>query len=441
MEPTQSKAAVDAFLGVTEPGRFARHRGRILAAGGVLLLAGVLYALFGRGDPAPRYATEEIERGDLKVTVSATGNLAPTNEVEVGSELSGLVETVYVDVNDRVTRGQPIAKLDTLRLNDAIARSEATLQQARAGVGQAEATLRQSKASLARFEEVSRLSEGKVPSAVEMDVARADYDRALANVAAARAQVASAEAQLSSDRVNLGKATIRSPVTGVVLSRQIEPGQTVAASFNTPTLFRIAEDLSSMKLEVKVDEADVGQVKAGQPATFTVDAFPDREFPAVIRRVNVGANTAASSSSSSSSGGGSSSSVIAYTAVLTVKNDDLLLQPDMTATAEIVTQEEKGVLLVPNSALRYKPASADDAKKRSAFPFAGGPPGRMMPRPAKNAKVKRGAQRTLYVLSPEGTPAPLEVTVGASNGSLTSVTGKDVAPGLRVITSELASQK
>lgn len=436
MNDTTNSKAVDEFLGVPPPGPFTRHRKWILLGAGALLLLLALKWFIGSSNQAPTFATEEITQGDLKVTVSATGNLAPTNEVEVGSELSGQVETVYVDVNDQVTKGQPIAKLDTLRLDDAIARSEAALQQARAGVGQAEATLQQSKASLARFEEVNRLSGGKVPSATEMDVARADHARAAANLAAARAQVASAEAQLSSDKVNLRKATIRSPVTGVVLSRQIEPGQTVAASFSTPTLFRIAEDLSSMKLEVKVDEADVGQVKAGQQATFTVDAFPDREFPAVIRRVNVGAKTASGSSASNSNSG---SSVVAYTAVLTVKNDDLKLQPDMTATAEIVTQEEKGVLLVPNSALRFKPAAADNSPKPSTFPMM--TPGRMMPRPGKSLAVKRGSQRSIYVLGEDGQPAPLTVTVGASDGTHTSVTGKDLKPGLQVITSELAARQ
>jgi HlyD family secretion protein len=435
MTEEQIQADLDRFLGVAPPGFFARHRRGLWIAGACLLVLVVAWAVFGSRGDRTSYATAEVTRGDLQVLISATGNLAPTNEVEVGSELSGLIEAVLVDVNDRVTRGQPIARLDTLRLRDAIARSEAALLQARAGVAQADATERQSQATLARFEEVHRLSNGKVPSATELDSARAEHDRAVANQKSARAAVAAAEAQLSSDRTNLAKATIRSPVTGVVLSRQIDPGQTVAASFNTPTLFRIAEDLSSMKLEVKVDEADVGQVREGQSATFTVDAFPEREFPAVIQRVDVGANSASGGTSSASSSSGSST-VVAYTAVLTVQNPELLLRPGMTATASIVTQTERNVLLVPNAALRFKP-KADGATKKGAFSMMG-PPGRLLPRRDKNAKVSRGSQQALYVLDEKGEPQPLLVTVGATNGTVTSVSGPQVEAGLQVVTSELA---
>jgi HlyD family secretion protein len=426
---------VNQLLGVTSRGPLSRHR-RWLGPGAVLLALAVAAVLvFGNRDDAPVYATAEIVRGDLQVRISATGNLAPTNEVEVGSELSGLVEAVLVDVNDRVEEGQPIARLDTLRLRDSLERSRAALLAAQAGVAQADASARQSKATLARFEEVHRLSEGKVPSANELDAARADHDRAVADQAAARAQVASAEAQVSSDRVNLEKATIRSPVTGVVLAREIDPGQTVAASFNTPTLFRIAEDLASMKLEVKVDEADVGQVATGQRAVFTVDAFPEREFPAMIQRVDVGANSGTGTSASSSSTA-SASSVVAYTAVLAVENGDLTLRPGMTATAEIVTQTENDALLVPNAALRYRPRT--DVEGGSAFTMMGAPPGRMLQQRTKNAKVSRGSQQTLYFLGPEGTVTPVPVTVGATDGTFTSVKGPGVEAGRKVVTSELA---
>jgi HlyD family secretion protein len=428
-----ARSDVDRFLGVTRRDGVARYRTPLAIAAAVLLLLLAAALVLGSQDEAPRYATGEIVRGDLQVRISATGNLAPTNEVEVGSELSGLVEAVLVDVNDRVTQGQSIARLDTLRLRDSLERSRAALLAAEAGVAQADASERQSKAALARFEEVHRLSNGKVPSATELDAARADYERAVADRQSARAQVASAKAQLSSDQVNLEKATIRSPVTGVVLARQVDPGQTVAASFNTPTLFRIAEDLSSMKLEVKVDEADVGQVEAGQQALFTVDAFPDREFPAVIQRVDVGANSGASSSTAAAS----TSNVVAYTAVLAVANGDLKLRPGMTATAEIVTQTEQDALLVPNAALRFKP-QANDGQARGALTMMGAPPGRLLPRRAKSARSTRGSQQTVYVLGAEGEPTPLLVTVGATDGSVTSVQGPGVEAGLEVITSELA---
>jgi HlyD family secretion protein len=435
MDSAPTKAQLDEFLGAPAAGFLARRRRWIYAAAILLLIVAVAVSIFRGNGQRPAYATAQVVRGDLEVRISATGNLAPTNEVDVGSELSGQIEAVLVDVNDRVTRGQPIARLDTLRLRDAIERSQAALLQAEAAVAQADATERQVAATLARFEEVHRLSGGKVPSATELDSARAEHARAVATQKSARAQVASAQAQLSSDRTNLAKATIVSPVTGVVLSRQVDPGQTVAASFNTPTLFTIAEDLSSMKLEVKVDEADVGQVKDGQSATFTVDAFPDREFPAVIQRVDVGANSGASASSGTGAGSGSTS-VVAYTAVLSVQNPGLLLRPGMTATAEIVTHTEQDALLVPNAALRFRPKS-DAGPRRSAFTMM--PPRR--DRPEKTARASRGSQQTIYVLGPEGEPQPLAVTVGASDGTLTVVTGPGVEPGLEVITSELAPPK
>lgn len=432
MDQRVSETDLNEFLGVEPPSLWARYRRWILIGAGVLAALGIAGWLLIRGDSQPRYSSAPIARGDLQVKITATGKLTPTNEVTVGSELSGLVEAVFVDVNDRVKQGQPIARLDTLRLRDSISRSQAALLQAQAGVGQAQATERQAAANLARLEEVSRLSGGKVPSAAELDTARAEEARAAANVKAAQAQVASAAAQLSSDRISLGKATIRSPVTGVVLSRQIEPGQTVAASFNTPTLFRIAEDLSSMKLEVKVDEADVGQVREGQSAIFTVDAFPGREFTASVRRVDVGANESTTSGSTASAG---SSTVVAYTAVLAVDNGDLVLRPGMTATAEIVTQVEHNVLLAPNAALRFRPSVA-----RSSGPagFSMMPP--PMPRAAKSARVSRGTQQTLYVLGKDGEPQALQVTAGATDGSVTSVSGQGVTPGLAVITGELAGQ-
>ena len=299
------------------------------------------------------YATETARRGSLTVTVSATGNLQPTNEVQVGSEQSGLVTQVFVDNNDRVTAGQPLARLDTARLQDALVQAQAGLASAQAQVATAQASAAQARATLARQEEVFRVSNHRVPSRTELDTARAENLRAIAGVRAAQAQVSQARAQVSSAQTNLSKATIYSPVNGVVLSRQIDPGQTVAASFKAPVLFTIAEDLSRMKLEVRVDEADVAQVHEGQRATFTVDAYPGRTFPATVTRVDVGANASGSTTSGSSATNAASAtgSVVAYTAELQVANPELLLRPGMTATAEIITTERHNVLLVPNAAL------------------------------------------------------------------------------------------
>lgn len=428
---------VDDFLGTTERKRLPRWLKWGGIALGIILLLLIGRAIFGGTAPAS-YATAEAKRGDMRVHVTATGNLAPTNEVSVGSELSGLIDRVLVEENDRVVKGQALAQIDPEKLTDAIHRSEAAVASAHANVAQSQATVAQTQATLARQEDVARISGGKVPSKAELDSARADYQRAVANLAVSRASVASAAAQLSTDRTNLAKATIRSPVTGVILSRQIEPGQTVAASFNTPTLFLIAEDLSSMELEVKVDEADVGQVKEGQSATFTVDAWPGKTFPATIKRVNVGSNNAASATTTSTA---AASSVVSYGAVLTVANADLSLRPGMTATATITTSEEKNVLLVPNAALRFQPrnpgAVAQPAGGGALVPF---PMGRGRRPSTQEVKIGRGSRQTVYTVGEQGKLTPHVVIAGSTNGSDTIVTSETLKAGMKVVTGELAAR-
>jgi HlyD family secretion protein len=291
---------------------------------------------------------------------------------------------------------------------------------------------------------VFRLSGGRVPSATELDAARAENRRGAAGVRSAAAQVAQARAQLSSAQTNLSKATIYSPVTGVVLSRQIDPGQTVAASFQAPVLFTIAEDLAAMELQVRVDEADVGQVSDGQRASFTVDAYPGRTFPAQVMRVDVGANASGSTTSgSSASAAAGTGSVVAYTAILSVQNPQLLLRPGMTATAEIVTNERRGVLLVPNAALRFSP-ERDAARQNqrsgvtSVLVPRGGRRG-LGNRPEREVAIGRGSRQTVYVLGADGNPQPVTVMVGATNGSETEVVGGDLRAGMEVITARLAA--
>ncbi|WP_380876822.1 hypothetical protein ACFB49_10260 [Sphingomonas sp. DBB INV C78] len=433
---------IDEFLGIEPPSQRAKYLKWGAIGVAALIVLWIVWRLFTSGGTAVNYATETVRRGNLTVTVSATGNLQPTNQVDVGSELSGTVTEVFVDNNDRVTKGQVLARLDTSRLQDSVNQSKASLASAQASVMQAQATAQESRANLTRFQEVYRLSGGKVPSATELDTARAANARAIAGVRTAEAQVAQARAQLSSDQTQYSKALIVSPVNGVVLSRQIEPGQTVAASLNAPVLFQIAEDLRQMRLEVKVDEADVGQVKQGQSARFQVDAFPGRTFPATIERVDLGANGATSSSSSSSSSSTSSaSSVVAYVARLTVSNDQELLRPGMTATADIVTTEKQGVLLVPNAALRFSPDRASGGSGQRgglSSVFAPSPP-RRGNRANREVSIGRGSQQTVYIVGEDGKPKPIRVTVGDTNGSETEVTGADVKQGMEVITGQLAA--
>lgn len=417
---------IDEFLGQPPRSRWRRWRKWIFIGVPLLILLLLLSQCF-RPTPPVHYATAPVEKHDLTVTVTATGNLAPTVQVNVGSEESGLVDQVYVHNNDRVVKGQPLARLDLSRLRDALVQSQATLQAALASVAQNRATVAQTRANLAREEQVYKLSGGKVPSQTELDTARADYARAVANVAQAEAQVAQARANVSTNQTSLSKGTIYAPVTGVVLSRQVEPGQTVAAQFNVATLFTIAEDLSKMKLQVKVDEADVGELHAGAPATFTVDAYPNQIFPATVTRVDLGANATPTINSAGTTAT-ATSTVVAYTAELTVSNPNQQLKPGMTATASIVTQSVKNVLLVPNAALRFTPPAAP--VKKGIF---SGPP-----QDTKNANVSRGGRQQLWTVGADGNPKAIAVTIGHSNGSLTEVTGAGVHPGLQVITGQLA---
>ena len=392
-------------------------------AGAALLLAALLgFFLLGAKDKsnAPQYETAAVERGRLEVTVSATGNLQPTNQVDVGSELSGIVDTVRVDINDHVKKGQELARLDISKLQDAIAKSRAALIAAEAGVRQAEATVTESRANLARLQEVFQLSGGKVPSRSEMETAQAARARAEANLASAQASVTQARASLSSDETNLAKASILSPINGVVLARKVEPGQTVAASLQAPVLFTLAEDLAQMELQVNVDEADVGQVKTGQKASFSVDAYPGRKYPASISRVSYGSQV--------------SEGVVSYPTVLKVDNSDLSLRPGMTATAEISTAARDNALLVPNAALRFTP-SPGGAKK----PDSGGILGSLLPRMPRSAgpRAPRGEEKNggkrVWVLQ-DGQVVAVQIKTGLSNGRMTEVLAGELKPGMRVIT-------
>jgi len=448
-EATPGKERLEVFLGAPAARPWYKRPLYIAGLVGLVLVLLLLSRCF-TGTAEGGYATETVRRGNLRVTVSATGNLQPTNEVQVGSEQSGLVTQVFVDNNDHVVRGQPLARLDTARLQDTIVQAQAGLASAQAQVATAQASAAQARANLARQEEVWRISNHRVPSETELDAARAENRRAVAGVQAAQAQVAQARAQLSSAQTNLSKATIYSPVTGVVLSRQIDPGQTVAASFQAPVLFTIAEDLSAMKLEVRVDEADVAQVHEGQRASFTVDAYPGRTFPATVSRIDVGANASGSTTSGSSAGAAAAGtgSVVAYTAVLSVQNPGQQLRPGMTATAEIVTTERANALLVPNAALRWSP-ERDAASQRAQ----GGATSVLVPRFGRGGRggrggqggggrevsIGRGSRQTVYVLGADGNPAPVRVVVGESNGSETEIVRGDLREGQEVITARLAA--
>lgn len=420
---------LDEFLGV-QPEPVWRRYGRWILLALALLLIMFVVSRCSSGDAQAQYVTEDVRRGDIAVNVTATGNLAPTNQVDVGSEISGIVERVLVDVNDRVSKGQPLAIIDTARLGDAVTRSRASLAANDAAVVRERATLIEAEAHLGRLDEVRRLSGGQVPSETELASQRAAVARARASLRAAEANVVAARAQLSSDATQVARAVIRSPVAGVVLKRSVEPGQTVQASFNTPSLFIIAEDLRRMQLEVSVDEADVGQVKAGQQARFTVDAYPGRTFPAVIERVNLGSENLSGNSATASS---SASSVVSYLASLTLANNDLILRPGMTATATIATSGETNVLIVPNAALRFTPPENALPAEKKGFQFRP-PSSGQGTKVTREAEIGTGSERLIYVLTTDEVLQAVAVTTGQTDGRNTAVRGAALKPGMKVVT-------
>lgn len=407
-------------LGVGQPVLRLAHFRRWLLMGVVALAvaAAAVFTWSRREQVATtQYVTQPVTRGDLRVFVTATGNLVPTNQVQVGSELSGIVKSVNVDFDERVRVGQVLAQLDTTKLEAQIRQVEAALGAARARLQQAEATEEETRASLARAE---RLFANELMSQSDLDTARAARKRALADSGSATATVAQTEAMLQANRADLAKMTIRSPINGVVLARAIERGQTVAASFQAPVLFTLAEDLTKMELDVDVDEADVGQVKPGQQANFTVDAYPDHAFTARVAAVRLGSQK--------------SEGVVTYKTVLYVDNTDLLLRPGMTATAAVVVRHAKDVVLVPNAALRFVPA----ARMQPQAQPSGGLVGRLLPRPPRGGPTAaepisaEGRQQRVWVLQ-DGQPAELTITVGSTDGRMTEVTGGDIQPGTAVI--------
>jgi len=360
-------------------------------AGIIIVLLATIFAIvvfsYKNTGSAQRYRIQKTERGNLTITVTATGALEPTNEIDVGVEVSGTIKTVEADYNQHVKAGQVLARLDTSKLTAQVLQAKAALKSARAKVLRARADVRQTNLKLAQFKRVRKSSGGKVPSQVEMDGAEAALARAQADELSALADVSKAEAELAFNETNLSKAIIRSPIDGIVLLRRVEPGQTVAASLQTPVLFTIAEDLARMELHVDVDEADVGQVKGGQSAVFTVDAYPNRNFSAQVTEVRFSPRTV--------------QGVVTYETVLTVDNQDLALLPGMTATADIVVKYIEDALLIPNAALRFiPPGKHEEVKKKNR-----GLLGALLPhRPRKSSADRKdkyllkGKQRLVWIL-------------------------------------------
>lgn len=284
------------------------------------------------------WRTAPVERGDIRVAISATGTLSAISTVEVGSQISGQVTQVFVDYNTQVHKGQVLARIDPSTYEAQIAQGTAAANSARATLASARAAVRNAEIDYTRK---ASLGQQQLVARSDIDAARAARDQAVAQANAAQAQIGQQEASTETARLNLQRTVIRSPVDGVVLTRSIEPGQTVAASLQAPVLFQIAEDLAQMQIVLAVDEADIGQVKPGQAVTFTVDAFPDRQYRGTVQQVRLSSTN--------------TNNVITYPVVVAVRNGDGTLLPGMTANAEIAVSDHPSVLKVPNAALRFHP--------------------------------------------------------------------------------------
>lgn len=359
-----------------------RRRWIIVAIVVVAIAAWLGWKATHRPDPAAAFTTQTIGTGNLSEAITANGIINPVRVVSIGTQVSGTVAKLNVDYNSRVTVGEVLCQLDPSVYSARLAASEATLANVRS-------SLALTRANAARSAELFR----------QNYISRQDYETTQQTAASSAAQVRVAEAQIKQDRTNLGYTIIRSPVSGVVISRQVDLGQTVAASFNTPTLFTIARDLTAMQIEAAVAEADVAKVRVGQPVRFTVDAFAGRTFTGSVRQVRLNPTT--------------QQNVVTYTVIVQVANPDGALLPGMTANASFLVSEHNKALLVPNAALSYKPADFKPPKRREAD----------------------AGTLTVFVLQGE-TPAARRIRIGASDAENSIVTAGDLRAGDRIITAD-----
>lgn len=376
----QSGSAIGERIGRTKTRPWwRRYLWWEIAAG--VILAIILFVMFGPKQH-PTYSFQPVGQGGLTLVVSATGTLAPRVQVDVGAEVSGRIDELYVDYNDHVTKGQKLAQINTDQ-------TQAQLDQARATLEQQQATLVQSEAKAKRFAALIKTS----------NVSQQDYDAARGDYLRAKAGVDQGVAQVKQYETSIEKATIYAPIDGVVLDRKVSRGQTVAAVYSTPVLYTLASDLRQMELDVDIDEADVGVVRAGQEANFTVGAYPDKKFGAKVVMVRTNAQTV--------------QNVVTYKGVLIVDNAKLLLKPGMTATAEIITGHLPNSTLVPNAALRFTPP-ASETKGIAAAPTGAGL-GRAWTLDGKTLKAH-------------------DLKLGGSDGHSTQMLTGDLKPGEQVIT-------
>lgn len=386
----------------------------------VVAVVGVYFFMFNSANKVTKveYITKKVEKGDLEVIVSATGNLNPTNSVEIGIEVSGTIKEIYVDYNDEVKVGQVLAKLDTVKLQSQVDSSSAALAIARANQKESEVNVKNKKILYDRTLKMFNESNGKYPSKNELDDTRFSYEAALSSLEATKAKVLQAESNVKTDKQNLEKASVKSSIDGIVLNREVEVGQTLAATMSAPKLFTLAKDLTNMDLIVSIDEADVADIKKGLPVTFSVDAYPNRTFHGKIKQVRLNPID--------------SNGVVTYETVVEVNNEDLVLKPGMTATAKIVTKDSKDKVLIPNSALRFKPKIQEQSQRSGSVNFVG-PNNR--PQGGVTKDLGKREFSSIYILE-NGEPKRVMVKVLDTDGKSSAIESKDLKLDDEVIISQ-----
>lgn len=384
----------------------------------VSFLAIVLFFIFNGNNKSNKieYITKKVTQGDLSVVVSTTGNLNPTNSVEIGIEVSGTLKEIFVDFNDEVKAGQILAKIDTVKLQSQVDSSTAALAIAVANQKESQVLLNNKKTLYDRTLNMYKNSGGKYPSKNELDDTRFSYEAAIESLEAAKAKVLQAQSNLKTDKQNLEKASVKSSIDGIVLNREVEVGQTLAATMSAPKLFTIAKDLTNMDLIVSIDEADVADIKKDLPVTFTVDAYPNKVFNGKVKQVRLNPVD--------------TNGVVTYETVVSVDNEDLLLKPGMTATAKIITKESKNKLLIPNGALRFKPKMQE--QKNGGVNLVGP----NMNRPANVARDLSKKELSPIFILENNQPKRVMVKVLDSDGKLTSIESEELKVNDEVIISQ-----
>lgn len=381
----------------------------------IIVVTGLAWLLLRR-PPQAVYKTVRIEKGSIVSAISATGTVNPVTTIQVGSQVSGTIRKRYVDYDSQVKKGQVIAELDPPLFLAQVEQARGNYQNAQAALLKARVTLADAQRTLDRNRQL--IKQGIV-SQSDFDTAQTAYDAALAGIKSAEAGVVQTRGSLMQAETNLKNSVIRSPVDGVVISRSVDVGQTVAASFQTPTLFTIAQDLTKMQIETSVDEADISRARLGQAVSFTVDAYPDRTFKGQVIQIRSAPVTV--------------QNVVTYIVVVQVDNKELRLKPGMTANVSIETGRRDAVLRLPSAALRFRPKSADAAKERTAKG-----PGQKQAGPGKARQA--GLQQQVFVLK-EGKPTAVAVTTGLSDASYAELVSGPLKEGDEVITEQLDASK